>query len=279
MKLGIGSYTLTWSVGIDGYERPAQPLDAFDLLELARESGLTLVQYADNLPLTGLAREERNRLAGKASEYGIEIEAGTRGTDPDHLLEYLSICGEMNIHLLRTLITTPDMGQAEEELRRVLPEFEAQRVMLGIENHGLHTAGQLADLLDRLNSPCVGCVLDTVNSFGALEGPERVFEVLIPYTVNLHVKDFDIRRIDHQMGYIITGTPAGSGRLDIPGLLNLMGSNGNRISGMGASGKGHRVNAVLELWTPFENSVEETIRIEREWMARSLDYLKPLFRA
>ena len=265
MKLGIGSYALAWSVGVSGYEAPAGPLSAFDLLSLVREYGLKLVQYADNLPLIGLTREERAQLARQASESGIEIEAGTRGTDPEHLLEYLSICREMNVRLLRTLITASDLEQARMELEQVLPDFEKHGVILGIENHGLHTAKQLSDLLNRIQSPCLGCVLDTVNSFGALEGPEQVVNVLAPHTVNLHLKDFVIRRVDHQMGYVITGAPAGAGRLNIPDLLDKVAANGRRVT------------VVLELWPPFEESVERTVRIERLWLEESLRYLMPLF--
>jgi sugar phosphate isomerase/epimerase len=74
--------------------------------------------------------------------------------------------------------------------------------------------------VERLGKPAdVGICLDTVNSFGALEGPEAVLEARLPYTINLHVKDFVIRRHTHQMGFGIEGAPAGEGRLDIPAVL------------------------------------------------------------
>ena len=51
---------------------------------------------------------------------------------------------------------------------------------------------------------------------GAGEGFETVSEILLPYTINLHLKDFTIRRVSHKMGMIIEGTPAGKGMLNIP---------------------------------------------------------------
>jgi hypothetical protein len=33
---------------------------------------------------------------------------------------------------------------------------------------------------------------------------------------------------------------------------------------------------VIELWTPFMGSVEETITLEREWAATSIRYLREL---
>ena len=77
----------------------------------------------------------------------------------------------------------------------------------------------LADIVTSIDSPNVGICLDTVNSFGSLEGPAVVVEALGPYVVNLHVKDFSIRRHDHNMGFTLTGTPAGQGQLDLPWLL------------------------------------------------------------
>jgi len=262
MKIGIGSYALAWSAGVPGYERPASPLTHHELLRIARDYELKLVQYADNMPLIDLSAGDRIRLKEQAREWGIELEAGTRGTDPDHLLAYLELCEDMDIRLLRTLITVPELEEAERSLLQVLPRFERAGVMLGIENHGLHTTKQLAGLFRRLRSDCIGCVLDTVNSFGALEGTEQVIRELAPYIVNLHLKDFDIRRADHQMGFVIFGTPAGSGRLDMANLRRAVADSGRST------------NAVLELWPPYEGSVEQTIRTERAWLEASIRYLQ-----
>ena len=101
----------------------------------------------------------------------------------------------------------------------LLPEFERAGVVLAIENHDRFKARTLAGMLERLGSEHVGICLDTVNSFGALEGPEVVVDVLGPWTVNLHVKDFAIFRAGHLMGFTVEGRPAGQGRLDVPWLL------------------------------------------------------------
>ncbi len=102
-------------------------------------------------------------------------------------------------------------------------------------------------------SPRVGICLDTVNSFGALEGPAVVVENLGPLTVNLHLKDFAVRRAGHKMGFTVEGTPAGDGRLDIPWLLG-------RLRELGRD-----PNAILELWVPPEADLEKTVAKELEW--------------
>lgn len=264
MKLGIGSYTLTWSVGVPGYPLPAHPLSASDLLCIAHEHGIRLVQLADNVPLHRMLPEELLSLRHKAVELGIALELGTRGTEPAHLLQYLQIARLLNAGLVRTLITSSDLAEPLRQLREVLPQFEEAGMPIAIENHGLHTTGQLAALFDEIDHPLVGCCLDTVNSFSALDSPSTVVRDLIPYLINLHIKDFDIARADHQMGFVVLGKPAGYGKLDIKGLLE------------GAHRQGKRATAILELWTPYQDSIEETVRLERQWLEQSLAYLAGL---
>jgi sugar phosphate isomerase/epimerase len=104
--------------------------------------------------------------------------------------------------------------------------------------------------------------LDTVNSFAALEPPDVVVKTLGPHTLNLHVKDFDVVRVQSQLGFSIQGRPAGKGRLDIPGIVSLLRE------------MGRDPNAILELWTPFEGNIEKTVEKEELWAAESLSYLR-----
>ena len=54
MKLGIGTYAYTWSIGFSGAE-PAKPITAFDLLAKARELGVRVVQSGRSNSRSGLA--------------------------------------------------------------------------------------------------------------------------------------------------------------------------------------------------------------------------------
>lgn len=278
MRLGISSYTLTWSIGVPGYEPPDRPLTGPELIRITRESGLDLLQIADNMPLHRMHAAELDELRRTADDCRVELELGTRGTEPEHLLRYLELAGLLGAGLVRSLVTVTDLALAEAQLREVLPRFEAANVVLALENHGLQTAEQLAGLFRSIGRPHLGCCLDTVNSFGALEGPEPVIRALMPHLRNLHLKDFDVRRVDHMMGYTIMGTPAGQGRLDIPRLL------ASAADGAVKSDKADKSQvftprpptAILELWTPFTRSVVDTIRLEREWFRQSLDYLRGL---
>jgi hypothetical protein len=103
-----------------------------------------------------------------------------------------------------------------------------------------------------------------VNSMGIGEGLATVMENLAPFTVNLHVKDFSVKRVSHMMGFVIEGTPAGKGFLNLPLLMEVLRSYGRCRS------------AILELWTPPAANLLETISREEAWAGESIVYMKEI---
>jgi len=269
VRLGISSYTFTWAVGVPGRE-PARPMDAAALLLKAAALGVHVVQIADNLPLHRLAPTELDALGCRAAALGIAIEIGTRGTAADHLRTYLEIARRLGASLLRVVVDAadhrPEAREVPDLLTPLVPHLEEAQVGLAIENHDCFAAATFAKIIRQVGSPRVGICLDTVNSFGALEGPEVVVRTLAPHVLNLHVKDFTVRRADHQMGFTIEGTPAGRGRLDVPWLLRELRK------------AGRDPNAILELWTPPAPTIEETVAREDAWAAESIAYLRTLIK-
>jgi sugar phosphate isomerase/epimerase len=269
VKLGLGSYTYTWAVGVPGH-RPARPLGARGLLERAIELGVKVVQYCDNLPLTALAPSELDALLDASREAGVALETGTRGLDPEELLAQLAVARRIGAPFVRLVVDGPDDHPSPDEtvarLAPLVPRFAEAGVAVAIENHDRFATRALVEIVERLSPEHVGICLDTVNSFAALEGPDVVVERLAPYALNLHVKDFTISRVDGQMGFSVEGAPAGRGRLDVPRLLERLAA------------AGRDVNAILEQWTPRQAGLEETIALEAEWASQSLSYLRRLVR-
>lgn len=267
MKLGIGSYTCTWAIGVPG-EAPARPLSASGLLALAAELGVSVVQYCDNLPLTALAPRELDALLDSAGERRLTLETGTRGLDAADLLAQLALARRLGAPFVRVVVDAPgDHPTPQDTVARLaplLPRFADAGVRIAIENHDRFPTRALVEIVERLGPDRVGICLDTVNSFAALEGPETVVERLAPYALNLHVKDFNIRRVNGQMGFVVEGAPAGEGRLQVPWLLERLAA------------AGRDVNAILELWTPRAASLEETLACEAAWARRSIRYLRQL---
>jgi 3-oxoisoapionate decarboxylase len=267
VNFGLSSYTYAWEVGVPGYS-VAKPLDAFALLQRTADYDLHLLQIADNLPLESLSSEEQTQLYEHAKSLNVTLEVGTRGILSNNLKTYLEISQRLHSRLLRVVVDSKHHEPSPEEVIRLLaaelPAFEQANIILGIENHDRFKVKTLAHIIKTLASPCIGIVLDTVNSFGSLEPPELVVETLGPYTVNLHIKDFDVRRASHNLGLEIFGTPAGQGRLDIPAVMRQLKNDGRDLT------------AILEFWVAPEATVEESIAKEQRWAESSIEYLKAL---
>jgi 3-oxoisoapionate decarboxylase len=273
MRLGLSSYTYTWAVGVPGH-LPARPLTAPQLLDRAARQNVPVVQIADNLPLHQLSGPARQALAAQAARLGIQVEVGTRGIAPGLLREYLSIAQLFGSPILRVVIDGPGRQYSPEAATDLLREqraaFEEAGVILAIENHDRFPAATVARMVQDLGANWAGVCLDTANSLGALEGTATVLDILGPWTVNVHVKDVQVNRVPHMMGFVVEGRPAGQGQLGVAGLLaSLVG----RARDLPA---GRELSAILELWTPPEPDLKLTIEKERRWAEESIRFLATL---
>ncbi|MBM3767955.1 MAG: sugar phosphate isomerase/epimerase [Acidobacteria bacterium] len=267
MKLGIASWTVPWAIGMPGYPMPANPLSPVGLLDLAVRHGVSIVQIADNMPLHEKSDAELSELSREAAARGIELEGGTRGIEPSHLMRYLDVCRAIGARKLRTLLHTatvkPTIEQAAAWMREVLPAFEAAGVAIALENNEAHTVREYSWLVTELASPSLGICMDTANSLGRPETLDRVVEGLAPHTIILHVKDYSIRRVDTRMGFDVIGTAAGEGKVDFPRVFEALRKHNRSPS------------VILEHWPPFSETIERTVKQEEEWVERSLKFLRP----
>ena len=269
MKLGIGSYTYSWAMGIPGYDNGRPRIMIDDILDRAVAKGCPAVQICDNAFPDLLTSDERRRIAERADACGLAMQVGTRGIIPGHLRLFLDVAREMDAGLVRSMLpkTGPgsELPEAVAMLKEIMPSYEQESTLLSLENHDRHTCRELREVLERVGSDNLGICLDTVNSFGASEDSRRVADTLLPVANCLHIKDYIIERINTQMGFTVLGAPAGSGTLEIPELLENFA--GHYIDG----------SVILELWTPYINSGDETVDREYRWAEKSLDYLRPFF--
>lgn len=265
MRLGISTYTYGWAIGLADNRFPS-PMDEQALLDRAVRFGVRLVQFGDNLPLHELPPERLTGLKHRAEAESIALELGARGLTPAHLQRYIELAGYFKSRLLRFVIDQadyePDVNEIVAVLRGAVPLLDRHTVTLGLENHDRLKAGEFASIVERVGSPNVGICLDSVNSMGAGEGLDEVVRTLAPYTVNLHVKDFGIERLPHQMGFRIDGRPAGEGMLNVPWLVGQIAPYGRCPT------------AILEQWVVPEADPPATVAKEERWAERSLAYLR-----
>jgi sugar phosphate isomerase/epimerase len=241
-------------------------MDVFALLAEAQRLGVRVLQVCDNLPLANLSAPDLAAFEREARLAKVAIEVGTRGLQPANLLEHLRLAVLFDSPFVRLVVDSPGDEPSPEvvvaRLKALVPQFREAGVKLAIENHDRFKAASLVRIVEQAGPDTVGICLDTVNSFGALEGPEVVLEHLAPYALSLHVKDFTLRRAESGMGFILSGSPAGEGRLDLPWLLESL-----RLAG-------RDVNAILETWPPPGPTLEETLARERAWVESSVRHLR-----
>ncbi|UOE51030.1 sugar phosphate isomerase/epimerase [Mucilaginibacter sp. SMC90] len=265
MILGISSFTYGWSVG-GRSEDGAAIVDENILIDRVLQFALRCLQIGDNLPLHLFDKERIGRFCQRLRKNDIRTELGARGLTEGHLDRYISLAEKLNAPLLRFVIDAPgfepDSGTVIATVKNVVSTLKSKGIALGIENHDRFKARELAGIIDAVGDTSVGICLDCVNSIGAGEGLEHVLQVLAPYTVNLHIKDFLIKRLPHQMGFTVTGSPAGKGMLDVDTLVDTL----SRYSLC--------QSAILEQWVVPEDTVKATMLKEQQWAEAGIDFLK-----
>lgn len=255
MRLGIGSYTFGWAVG-------ERKLGAREIIALARDWHIAVVQLCNNLPAETFEGDRLCELIATAKEAKVAIEFGTQGSQPDHLRKMIGVARQLGSPILRVVVDSagdhPSCEQVVARIREVLPDLGANGVILAIENHDRFPSESLEWIVSQFPRDLVGICLDTVNSMGVPEGPRHVVHTLAPYTVNLHLKDFIIARVPSMQGFTVEGRPSGDGMLNIPWLIEELGKHGRTQS------------AIIEVWTTPKATMDETIAAEMEAARRSV---------
>jgi len=185
----------------------------------------------------------------------------------EHLEKYIRITEKIRSPILRFVIDDknfiPDKEDVISIINNALKDLESRKIILAIENYERLSVKDFAWIIKKIGSDSVGICLDTVNSIGAGEGIETTVTTLGPMTVNLHIKEFVIRRVDHKLGFLVEGASAGEGMLNIPWLLQHINPRCQ--------------SAILEQWTPWEKDMQSTIEKENKWAERSIEYLRNFF--
>ena len=228
MQSGISSYTFTWAIGVPGKE-PKNPMTIFQLIDKAVELGVQVVQVADNLPLDKFSKTDLLKIKNYADDLGIKIEVGSKKMTTENLERYIEIAVFFESPIVRFVIDGDGFQPQLEEIHRIIenavPMLEKNKIVLAIENHDRFKAGDFIKIVETAGSDFVAICLDSVNSMGAGEGLETVIGKLAPLTVNLHVKEFSVKRVFHKMGFIIEGCPLGEGMLPVPELIKQVPKN------------------------------------------------------
>jgi sugar phosphate isomerase/epimerase len=267
MILGISSYTFTWAVGVKGHP-PKNPMTWRDLIKMAGNLGVRLIQIADNMPLHNMADDEIDRLVLEASENNIRLEVGANRLTSENLGKYLDIAERMQSKILRFVIDAegykPDLKEVISIIKNAETELKKRGIILALENHDRFLTTQFLQIIEEVASPYLGICLDCANSLGAGEGIREVVSRLAPHAVNFHLKEVTIKRKYHMMGFDVEGKPFGEGDLPLEYMLSQLTPKCE--------------TAILEQWTPPEPTLEQTLIKEQNWAEKSVVYLRKYFK-
>jgi sugar phosphate isomerase/epimerase len=254
--IGLSTYAYFWR----GSEHVPAPMSLADMLRDTAAQGVRLFQICDHAPLAAYDDEQLAALRALADELGLTLQLGTRGTDPAVLRSWLRLAVALRASLVRTMWTAgddrPDAVETERRLRAVLP---------GLETYEQVGSAELVAVVQAVSSPRLGIVLDPANTVAALEHPADVTARCLPFVVNWHVKDFAFSRQDGWVGFALTSTPLGEGRLDYDGIRAALDA---RDGGTGD------VDEVVEHWLPWQGDPETTTRLEAEWTTHTISQLR-----
>jgi sugar phosphate isomerase/epimerase len=238
------------------------------VVQRAKELGIHVVHFLDNLPLDGCDEATIERAAALAKGNDIEVEIGTRGTKPEHLLRYLDIAKKLGARLIRTMGgwhgAPASLEEIANHLSKVLPSYEEAGVKIALENYEAYRTSELATLVNRIDSPFLGVCLDLTNSFGALESADEILDNLVPFTISVHVKEFAVERMEFLMGFAFRGKPTGQGLLPLEKMFNAL---------ITAS---RQANVIVEQWPPFQENLAKTMELEINWARQSVEHLAAL---
>lgn len=225
MPVGLCYYTFT---------HLAKGYDAYDLMDLAKEQGLTGAEFPPDGCLPDLSEENISRARQYASDQGLFLVADGGIVEDEMLRRLIPATQALGTPVLRVILSgilggdrRPLAGKWDQHLdscmeilKGVLPLAEEYGVSIAIENHSDATSRDLLKLCETLDSDYIGITLDTGNVLSVLEEPIGYATRLMPFLKNVHLKDYTIHPTEE--GYRIARCALGKGVVDFPGLMEVI---------------------------------------------------------
>jgi len=285
MRLGIHSYALhLWGFGQNWCVTEPYPkaMNLTQLMDWATENRL------DGLHITGCDLETKNdarlaEVAKAAKERGLYIEYNcslneefdTRlnetfesGVTIAHKLGAEIAKFNLDIRRPRPLYGScccpsvmRQLADVYDQIMTAIPVIEKYKMPIAIENHTETYADEILWLLESVRNPLVKACVDTVNSFGVLEGPEEAVNKRAPHAICNHLCDHELTR--DQYGARFHGVALGDGDIDIPRVVDLF----RRVSPT------DKITFEIE-WDMEDDTLEEARTKQMDACKRSIAYLR-----
>ena len=251
MKLGLESYSVRNS-----------GLDPVGVVRLANELGLQGVLF-DMSPFTSFRDEELAAIRKTADDVSLYIEfsmgslfhwhpMAEKGRDlladagynidvseAEIVIHHLDIARKLGSPLLRCVgVTWPVRNGGQDMvaladgpvaiLREACRAAEEMGLKIAMENHADFTARELVGILARVGSPAFGFTVDCGNLAFDLDDPLRLAEIMAPYALTTHYKNYRVLRTPQ--GIAMGNCALGDGEIDIVGIADILGRHNPQIT-------------------------------------------------
>jgi sugar phosphate isomerase/epimerase len=223
-------------------EKVEAPLGLTGLMDAAEEMGLSGIEAhlpsAEPSAVAALADELRARNLTMVADTHVLVDQ-----DVGDLRTYLKAAPRLGTRVVRAMLSgvlcgdrrklaggwEERMERSAAVLRELLPLAEDLGIAIAIENHQDATSDDLLRLAEMSgNSPAYGVTLDTGNPLAVGEDPVEFAQRVAHLIRHVHLKDYTIHFAPE--GYRLVRCIAGTGVIDFPKILDIVGGNGHKVT-------------------------------------------------
>jgi len=269
-RIGPVAYGFDYSIGLFGSnkDRTGPRMDVFGFIEATRKTGGNVAQIYFSM-IESMNESELKQLRAFGAERDIMFELhGGSALNPnfEKTIQQAAILGSkiagcsfgflMRPNKIATLAEWDQhMDKCRKRLRQLTDYAATKDIIIAVENHLDFTVEELRDLMQEIDSPNLGVLFDVGNTIGTLNDPIEAADILGPYVVATHYKDFAIEEV--AKGFRFTMVPLGTGSLNLPKITKSLFKHlkpGMGISIEMINGQQFEVNWLEDrFWIPFRN--------------------------
>jgi 3-oxoisoapionate decarboxylase len=265
---------MTFSIGATSYvfryllSDPTRAPRLDDLLLLARKAGLESFQVCENARPLSASPKEWIQLARQANDLGLDLSLGCMTLDSEIIFNYLDRIEAIGGNYLRLVLEREgEPALTLERIRRfldgIVPQLEARKICLAIENHFEIPSRLLAEAANAYPASLIGFCVDVANSLRNFEDTNTVLDLLNPRAICYHLKDYVVA--GSNVGFAVSGAPLGEGRIGVRELIRRIRRNHKSMPQM-----------FIETWTPVTGNWELDVDKDAIWLAASIENLRKL---
>jgi sugar phosphate isomerase/epimerase len=208
-------------------------MNAWDLIDLASENGLSSIEIPLQGTLPDISAATIDRLRARLAERGLALIVDTGVVDVDKLRETLPLAARAGAQVVRATLSTILEGARAgvaggweaylDEMRRRIVELRSDldrhNLTLALENHQDATSDDLIALCEA-GGERIGVTFDVVNPLAVGEEPFAFARKVGARIRNVHLKEYQI--YPTTSGYRLVRCAVGQGVIDWPAMLALL---------------------------------------------------------